>query len=122
MYEPPQTSGSAGKGSSYDSSAFTEAAAAAVAAAQQDGGGGVETCQAKSTAAAGEVARAVRVAELLGLRLVGWCLSHDKVRQQEEEVVHGRHHKECFSFVGCLCFCEGGISRGLWKSTMILFC
>lgn len=84
MYEPPQTSDSAGKGSSYDSSAFTEAAAAAVAAAQQDGGDGVETCEAKSTAAAGEVARAVRVAELLGLRLVGWCLSHDKVRRQEE--------------------------------------
>eukprot|EP00752_Nemacystus_decipiens_P009302 g8313.t1 len=84
MYEPPQEEHSRGTGT-YDSSALTEAARVAVAtAAARDkdggggsGGGGSETCEAQGAAAA-EVARAVRVAELLGLRLVGWCLSHDK--------------------------------------------
>eukprot|EP00903_Cladosiphon_okamuranus_P012675 g11855.t1 len=80
MYEPPQKQ--PGASGTYDSSALTEAARVAVAAAAArdgDGGGGVgsETCETDGAAAA-EVARAVRVAGLLGLRLVGWCLSHDK--------------------------------------------
>lgn len=85
MYEPPQKQHpqQPSDGGTYDSSALTEAARVAVAAAAaRDGneGGGSEACDTAGAAAA-EVARAVRVAELLGLRLVGWCLSHDKVRQ-----------------------------------------
>lgn len=88
MYEPPQNQNQQQPGASgtYDSSALTEAARVAVAAAaaarNEDGGGGAgsEACETEGAAAA-EVARAVRVAELLGLRLVGWCLSHDKVRR-----------------------------------------
>lgn len=54
------------------------AAAAASETCETGGAGGGSTAAA---AAAQDVARAVRVAELLGLRLVGWCLSHDKVRE-----------------------------------------
>lgn len=93
MYEPPQKQQQQqqqpGGGGTYDSSALTEAARVAVAAAaaaqdENGGGGGVgsETCEEMGGAAASEVGRAVRVAQLLGLRLVGWCLSHDKVRER----------------------------------------
>lgn len=74
MYEPSQDSLSGG---SYDSSALTSAAAAALAG--HDDGGDVNAGIGRVDVA-DEVARAVRVAELLGLRVVGWCLSHDKVR------------------------------------------
>lgn len=85
MYEPPQQNqrkGDDGTDASYDSSALTEAAKVAVAATStgQEGSDATESCEAQSEAAA-DVARAVRVADLLGLRLVGWCLSHDKVCQ-----------------------------------------
>lgn len=86
MYEPQQRGGADGF-SYYDSSALTDAAAAAVAAATMvEGEGDAESCEAESAAAA-DVGRAVRVAELLGLRLVGWCLSHDKVRIEEVDAV-----------------------------------
>lgn len=79
MYEPPQQGD--GENFSYDSSAVTDASKVAVAAAAQDGGAAdAESCEGESSAAAADVTRAIRVAELLGLRLVGWCLSHDKVR------------------------------------------
>ncbi|CAM9469919.1 unnamed protein product [Scytosiphon promiscuus] len=90
MYEPPQKqpqgrlAGVAATASgTYDSSALLEAARVAVAAATtgQDGAESVASgaCATGSDAeAAAEVGRAVRVAGLLGLRLVGWCLSHDK--------------------------------------------
>lgn len=92
MYEPPQKQPPTG-GGTYDSSALTEAArvAVAVAAARDedgDGGMGSETCETEDAAAA-EVAQAVRVAELLGLRLVGWCLSHDPVRGGERRLRGG---------------------------------
>lgn len=81
MYEPPQASavnspdvgGCISGAHCYDASALTEAAAAV---AQEDG----EREREGLSEAAQDVLRAVRVAELLGLRLVGWCLSHDKVR------------------------------------------
>ena len=96
MYEPPQKQQSGSTGT-YDSSALTEAARVAVAAAaaarDEDGSGGSETCETEGAAAA-EVARAVRVAELLGLRLVGWCLSHDKVREGVEEGIGGEERGE----------------------------
>ncbi|CAM9679841.1 unnamed protein product [Pylaiella littoralis] len=96
MYEPPQqqqgsSSSSSSSSSSYDSSSLMEASRVAVAAmAGKDGAAATaaasETCETggagggstAAAAAAQDVARAVRVAELLGLRLVGWCLSHDK--------------------------------------------
>lgn len=74
MYEPSQNSASGG---SYDSSALTSTAAAALAAHED---GGDADAGSGRVDVADEVARAVRVAELLGLRVVGWCLSHDKVR------------------------------------------
>ncbi|CAM9593498.1 unnamed protein product [Ectocarpus sp. 6 AP-2014] len=84
MYEPPQQQpqqqeggSSSSSSSTYDPSALAEAARAAVAAATLEDGGSGE-CEAEGSAAAADVARAVRVAGLLGLRLVGWCLSHDK--------------------------------------------
>lgn len=88
MFEPPQKhQQQPGSSGTYDSSALTDAARVAVAAAAAaardengDVGVGSEKCGTKGgSAAAAEVGRAVRVAELLGLRLVGWCLSHDKV-------------------------------------------
>lgn len=86
MYEPPQASavdspGVAEGGSGahcYDASALTEAAAAAVVAREVGDEDGCGDRVGLSEAAA-DVLRAVRVAEQLGLRLVGWCLSHDKV-------------------------------------------
>lgn len=86
MYEPQQDASSSlsGGGKTYDSTALTEAASRALSAKAQ-GGDGVESgdsSQAQAGGAIEDVARAVRVAELLGLRLVGWCLSHDKVSRQ----------------------------------------
>ncbi|CAM9142333.1 unnamed protein product [Laminaria digitata] len=80
MYEPlQQGDGASPEGFPYDSSAVTEAAKVAVAAAAQEGGASdAENCEAEPSVAAADVVRAIRVAELLGLRLVGWCLSHDK--------------------------------------------
>ena len=80
MYEPlQQADGANPEEFSYDSSAITEAAEVAAAAAAQEGGADAENCNPGSSVAAADVTRAIRVAELLGLRLVGWCLSHDKV-------------------------------------------
>lgn len=88
MYEPPQQQpqrqegGSSSSSSTYDPSALVEAARVAVAAATlEDGGSGECEAEGAAAAAAADVARAVRVAGLLGLRLVGWCLSHDKVKR-----------------------------------------
>lgn len=55
-----------------------DGAAASDTTCETGGAGGGATAE----AAAQDVARAVRVAGLLGLRLVGWCLSHDKVRRR----------------------------------------
>lgn len=86
MYEPlQQADGANPEGLSYDSSAITEAAKVAVAAAAQEDGADAENCNPGSSVAAADVARAMRVAELLGLRLVGWCLSHDKVEFSKKE-------------------------------------
>ena len=87
IYEPPQRTvdssgdGDADNGSYYDSSALTEAAMAITSESSASrGGGGDEAGHGpRLSEAAAEVVRAIRVAELLGLRLVGWCLSHDKV-------------------------------------------
>lgn len=75
MYEPAQDSAS---GESYDSSPLTSAAAVAIAAHEDE----EETNAVSSQPDVSEdVLRALRVAELLGLRLVGWCLSHGKVQK-----------------------------------------
>lgn len=88
MYEPQQdASSSSSGGKTYDSTALTEAASRALCAkAQVQGKDGVESSDRSQTqtGAVEDVARAVRVAELLGLRLVGWCLSHDKVSGQSK--------------------------------------
>lgn len=75
MYEPEQLSAAGG---SYDATALTSAAAAVMAADDGDDNTDARSCRA---AAVDDITRAVRVAELLGLRLVGWCLSHDAVRE-----------------------------------------
>lgn len=92
MYEPlQQGDGASPEGFPYDSSAVTEAAKVAVAAAAQEGGASdAENCEAEPSVAAADVVRAIRVAELLGLRLVGWCLSHDKVGVLRAKMGRGR--------------------------------
>lgn len=91
MYEPMQQGDGANpEGYSYDSSAVTEAAKVAVAVAAQEGGTDAESSEAGSSVSAADVTRAIRVAELLGLRLVGWCLSHDKVGLRQRRERRGR--------------------------------
>lgn len=70
MYEPCQKQD--GGSGPYDPGALTGAASAALRPKAQEH-------PLSSSEAVEDVMRAVRVAELLGLRLVGWCLSHDKV-------------------------------------------